>query len=472
MRLKILNKSPCGKKLLLTTNHEQFATNDQRFKNTFPVNNTMNFKIYSRKFALFAIFLISFALTASAQTMNFPVPRDEKLLNGLRLLAWNDPQAATATVKLRVHSGAAFDLQGREGTMHLLSQILFPSDAAREFFTEDLNGSFEVVSNYDYIQINLTGDNDKLLEMLESLANAVQNAPVDKDTTATVKTAHLAKLQELEKNPAYIADLAARKRLLGNFPYGRPAFGTTESVGKIDFADILLAKQKYLTSDNATLTVSGNVKPELVFRAAKRYFGSWLKADKKIPSTFTQPDLPKSELLITNSPFVEKSEVRYALRGLARNDKDFIASQILTKILQFRLLATVPNEHRKDTSISQSANFLPSLIVICFSKMDQPKNSLAEEEKGFRKLIFDSLFSQRISNEDFNIAKSAILAEMNQKNLADWWLDAHTFKIISVKDEMLKANNVTLEDVQKVADNLQKQPVASIVVLKSEEEKK
>ena len=104
--------------------------------------------------------------------------------------------------------------------------------------------------------------------------------------------------------------------------------------------------------------------------------------------------------------------------------------------------------------------------------MDQPKNSLKEEEKGFRKLIFDSLFNQRISNEDFKIAKSAILAEMNQKNLADWWLDVHTFKIVPVKDEMMKANNVTLEDVQRVADNLQKQPVASVVVLKSEEEKK
>src|SRR5688500_7302064 len=76
-----------------------------------------------------------------AQTANFAAPRQEKLLNGLKLLIWNEPAAEKVTVKLRVHSGAAFDPKDKMGVMALLSDILFPSEEAKAFFKEDLEGS-------------------------------------------------------------------------------------------------------------------------------------------------------------------------------------------------------------------------------------------------------------------------------------------------------------------------------------------
>jgi zinc protease len=420
----------------------------------------MNFKIYSKKFALFAIFLFFITLNASAQTINFPAPREEKLLNGLRIFAWTDAQAAKVSVKLRVHSGAAFDLQGKEGTMLLLGEILFPSDAARAFFTEDLNGSFEIAGDYDYIQINLSGDADKILEILESLAGAVQNPVIDKETTAAVKQAHLAKLQELEKNPAYIADLAVRKRLLGNYPYGRPALGTTESIGKLDFADILFAKQKYLTADNATLAVSGNVKPEFVFRAAKRFFGGWMKADKKIPSTFTAPDAPDTKTFLTKTEIENTSELRYALRGLARNDKDFAASQILTRILQNRL--------NQSGTIRHETHVLPGIVVfelpqwnIGKIRFDGDKVSLP----GNTFTLVADLMKKNVEQSEFDKAKADFLAEFGKQNATDFWLDNHTYKLMPVKDETQKASSAALADVQRVLENWRKEAVATSLVV-------
>lgn len=422
----------------------------------------MNLKNYSKKIALFAIFLLAFALNISAQTMNFPVPREEKLLNGLRILSWNDAKAEKVTVKLRIHSGSSFDLQGKEGTMALLSEIIYPSDAARAFFTEDLNGSFEVFSNYDYIQINLSGDNDKILEILESLANAIQNSPIDKDTTATVKTAHLAKLQELEKNPAYIANQTVAKRLFGNYPYGRPLLGSTESVNKLDFADILLAKQKYLTSDNATLAVSGNVKPELVFRAAKRYFGGWVKSDKKIPSTFTSPDAPDTKTFLTKTETENTSELRYALRGLARNDKDFAASQILTRILQNRLSKTNNGTVRHETHI------LPGIVVFELPKWNvgsvKVEGNQISLPMNFSSFVAD-LMKANVEQTEFDQAKNDFLNGFGKQDTIDFWLDYHTFKFLSIKDETQKANSTALADAQRVLDNWRKEAVTTSLVV-------
>lgn len=419
----------------------------------------MNLKNYSRKFVIFAIFLLFSALNASAQMMNFPAPREEKLLNGLRLLAWNDPKAEKVTVKLRIHSGAAFDLQGREGTFGLLTDIIFPTRDARLFFIEDLNGGYAFYTTYDYIQFDLTGDNDKFLELLEVLAAAIQNPPIDKDNTAAVKKVIL-DLMGQGDSPGYIAEKTVRKRLLGTFPYGRPMSGTVESVQKIDFADILLAKQKYLTSDNATLAVSGNVKPELVFRAAKRYFGGWLKADKKIPSTFTAPNAPDTKTFLTKTDIENTSELRYAFRGLARNDKDFAASEVLTRILQNRL--------KPNGTIRHEAHILPGIVIfelpnwnVGTIKIDGDKISLPGNTFTF---VAD-LLKKNVEQAEFDQAKADFLSEFGKQNTIDFWLDNHTFKLLPIKDETQKATGVTLADTQRVLENWRKEPVTTSLVV-------
>lgn len=428
----------------------------------------MNFKIYSEKIAIIAIILIFSALNASAQMMNSATPREDKLLNGLQTYIWTDTKAEKATVKLRIHSGASFDMLGKEGTMALLSEILFPSDAARAFFTEDLNGSFEIVSNYDYIQINLSGDNDKILEILETLAGAVQNAPIDKDTTAAVKTPHLAKLQELEKNPSYIAELAVRKRLLGNFPYGRPALGTTETVGKIDFADILLAKQRYLTSDNATLAISGNVKPEFVFRVVKRFFGSWIKADKKIPSTFASPDSPDTKSFLTKVETENTSELRYAFRGLARNNKDYAASQILTRILHNRLNQTETVKINQPGNVRHETHVLPGIVIFELPKWNVGKFQFAENQVSLPANTFTfvgDLLKENVGQAEFDNAKSDFLSEFNKQTAPDLWLDFMTYKLSSVKDDIQKSSAAAIADAQRILENWRKEAVTTSLVI-------
>src|ERR1044072_8704073 len=180
----------------------------------------MRIKKYFIKITVLAIFLFHLAAFAPAQTTN--APRQEKLLNGLKLLVWSDKNAPKTNVSLRIHSGAAFDPAGKEGAMALLSDVLFPNLAQFEYFSEDLGGNLGITSTYDYIQIDASGDNDKILEILETLAQAITQPQIDKDTTAKIKTQRLEQLKTFEAAPQYVLDHAVIKRLFGNYPYGRP----------------------------------------------------------------------------------------------------------------------------------------------------------------------------------------------------------------------------------------------------------
>jgi len=400
----------------------------------------MRIKNYFKKFTLVALFL--FGVSAFSFAQNTSAPREEKLLNGMKLLVWTDLKAEKTSVKIRIHSGSAFDPQTKEGVMALLADLLFPTQTAKEYFEEDLGGSIEITSNYDYIQISTTGDNDKILEILEALAQAVSKPQIDKDTTARVKAAKLEKVKELEKDPAYIADQAVAKRLFGNFPYGRPQLGSSESLSKIDFADVLLAKQKFLTADNATLAVSGNVKFDFVYRAARRLFGGWEKADRKVPATFTAPDVPDTKPLVVNSP--SGDEFRMATEGFARNDKDFFASQILAKI----------HNSRFSEFPLQTRSFLVRGMFVASGKHPA---EMSEAQKS------------KLKQEEFDKAKAEVLAELSLKNLLDLWLDLDTYRLVSIKDEFQKANSVTLPDAQRIFDKIMAQPIVIVTVTKPAE---
>lgn len=408
----------------------------------------MNIKHFLYKFTILFAFLFLYTPFSFGQTAKTQAPRQEKLLNGLKTLIWSEPGADKVALKIRIHNGSAFDPQNKEGVLALLAEILFPNETVKEFFREDLGGSLELISNYDYVQINATANPDQFLTMLETVASAVMNPQIDKETTQKVRAAQIEKVKELEKNPAYIADHAVAKRLFGNFPYGRAQAGTVESLGRIDFADLLFAKERFLTSDNATVAISGNVKPELALRAVRRYFGSWVKADKKVPATFRQPEAPDTTVLTTNSPDENRSEMRVAFRGIARNDKDFWTSSVLTNILR----------KRHNGEVRQESRLLPGMLLLSVSA-----HNVALPQTN--KTIVDSYFNSPIKDSEFIAAKNELLNEISKKDMAEMWLDIDTYKLDSVKADLQTAQNTTAADVNKLIERFKKEPVVTVLML-------
>jgi predicted Zn-dependent peptidase len=82
-----------------------------------------------------------------------------------------------------------------------------------------------------------------------------------------------------------------------------------------------------------------------------------------------------------------------------------------------------------------------------------------------RENLAESLVAQKVSSEEFQKAKTTVLAEMSQKNSVDYWLDVDTYKLVSVKEEMRRINDVALTDVQRVAEAFQKQSFVKVWLL-------
>jgi len=422
-----------------------------------------NPKLFQKIVFIGIIVLILLSLVAPVIfSQALPAPKQEKLLNGLKVLMWQDNKADKVWVKVRVHSGSAFDPQGKEGVMQMLADNLFPNEAAREFFVEDLGGSLEVEANYDFIQINASAKPEEFLAMLEAVASAVSNPQIDKETTVKLRTAMLEKLKAMEADPVYVADTTIARRLFGAFPYGRPRHGTSATVQKLDFADLVDARQRFLSADNATVIIAGNFDRTLGFRAARRYFGAWLKSDKLVPATFRQPDDPPPGILTVASPKPEVAALRFAFRGAARADKDLAASKVFSTILETRLKNRVPSAHTADVSVWNEAHTLPGSITIRFaSAKDMAGTANGKVDGG--ELVGKAL-TDPVTEAEFAVAKAAVQAAWAKKDPYSFWLDADTFNLANLSADIRAAENVTFADVTSYAQRIQKLPSAAVLV--------
>ena len=206
--------------------------------------------------------------TAAAQVA--AEARREQLLNGLKIILVHRPDDSQVVLKLRVHSGSAFDLAGKEGMTALLGDALFADPVTREYVTQELDGRLEVETGFDSIEVTLSGPAKDFERLVELLRNALVNTQLSPDAVGRLRAARIKTFNETSLASAPVADRAIAARLFGEYPYGRRVTGTPESLARVDRADLLLARERFLNPNNATLVATRRRRP----RARDAYFSA------------------------------------------------------------------------------------------------------------------------------------------------------------------------------------------------------
>lgn len=400
-----------------------------------------------------------------------PEPLREQLLNGLRVLIWPRPADPDVLIKLRIHSGAAFDVSGKGGEMALLGDLLFPDPATREYFTEEMAGRLDVETNYDSITVTMQGRASDFERMVEILRTALVATQLTPDNVARIRDGRIKIAKETVISAPVLADRAIAARLFGEFPYGRPQSGSAESLARVDRADLLLARERFLNPNNATLAVTGNVQRKNAIRALRQLLGSWRKSEQVVPATFRQPDLPDVRTLIINAPADQSSEIRLAVRGLSRSDHDLAAANILAIVARRRWEKLMPELTRTPVFARHEAHFLPGMFVMGASV----NNSVARKALETGRDVLKSLIDTPVSAADLQQAKTELVASSTQglakpEGIAQAWLDIDTFGLPPISEQTLALNSLLPGDLQRVAVRfLREAAITSVLVGNSDQ---
>ena len=410
-------------------------------------------------------FLLCLALLVQPLSAQTPSePQREQLLNGLRLLLWLKPGSPDVTLKLRINSGAAFDLTGKSGQMALLGDLLFPDPATVDFFTDEMGGKLNVSVTYDSTTITMVGKVAEFEQIVEVLRNALLATQLTPEVVSRMREARIKTVRDLSVAPAEVADRAIASRLFGDFPYGRPVAGSPEDLARVERADLMQARDRFLNSNNATLAVTGGVTKARALKTLRQLLGPWRKSEQIVPTTFRQPTPPDARTLIVNVPG-PGVEVRLAVRGVSRTDPDFHAAELLARLAQHRWQGTSPDLAKQPVFVRSGAYVLPGAFVMGAAVNSQVAvDTLANARK-----VIDSLVTTPATSAELERATTEVINEVSAvlskpESLSDPWLDMDTYRLSEAQDQIALLRSVTASDIQRVANRLFKSASVATVV--------
>jgi predicted Zn-dependent peptidase len=413
-------------------------------------------------YSLCLLLVTVFSVRSSAQT--YPEPVREHLLTGLTVLFAPRPGDPNVLIKLRVESGAAFDLAGKGGTMALLGDVLFPDPVTREYVSEQLGGRLEVSTNHDAIDVTISGRANELERIVDFLRGAMVTPQITPENVIKNRETRLKQLSELANSASENADRQIAARLFGNYPYGHSPKGTVESVARIDRPDLMFARERFLNANDATIVVIGGVDKLRVMRALRQLLGPWQQGSRTVPATFRQPNPPDARVLVIDQPEAGTAEVRLAVRGLARSDRDAEAASLLALIVRDRLRAS--SKELGTAFARHEAHDLPGMFVLGASV---PNASAAKAISGARDVI-RSLAKTGPTALEFEHAREELLAEISRQisqedpaeATADNWLLMELYKLMPRADQI---RSLTQADLQRVAGRLFKESAQATIVV-------
>jgi zinc protease len=393
-------------------------------------------------------------------------PQRSQLLNGLKVLIWPHPGDQDVFLKLRIHSGAAFDLAGKAGTMALLGDLLFPDPTTREYFTDEMQGRLNVNTDYDSLTITMQGRAREFERIVEILRTALVTTQLTPENTNRIRDGRIKILKETSISPATLADRAIAARLFGDFPYGRPYGGTVESLERVERGDLLLARERFLNPDNATLVIIGGVQPNRAVRALRQLLGIWRKSERVVPATFRQPAPADARTLIVKAPADQSVEVRLALRGFSRQDADAPVAALLAAVARQRWEKALPEIGRSPMFVRHDAYALPGMFVMGASV----ENLLAGKSLATAREVLQSFLTTPVTATELELVESEAVGTVNKEltssdGIARAWLDAQTFQLPAPTEQLRTLSSISASDLQRVAQRLlQNAAFASVVV--------
>lgn len=275
------------------------------------------------------------AATATAsvparQTAEVPFV-SKTLANGLEVIVLPDAGVPLVTVELDVRNGSFTEPPELNGLSHLYEHMFFKSNQAMLLAYCDnsgmtfsssqrcqdalklkpMIGDVSYLRNIDKLGLTYNGTtreevvnyyytttSPNLATAVRVINDAVRFPLFDEREFDQEKKVVIGEIDRNEANPVYYLNLAFNNKLFYKYPTRKNPLGTRESVASATTEKMRTIQSRYYVPNNSALVVTGDVKPDEVFKLAEQIMGSWQRRAvdpfKELPLV-EHPPLPKSE---------------------------------------------------------------------------------------------------------------------------------------------------------------------------------
>lgn len=234
---------------------------------------------------LAAIVLVT--TTVSAQAAGSLAHR-EILPDGVVLLVAERPAIPIVVVRVSVPAGAVRDPADGLGLANLTAELLTRGTARRsgpelDRAIEFVGGSLEADAGRDGATISLSVLKKDLPLGLDLLAEVLLHPSFPADELGRKVADIQAALRRSEQSPETIAGRTLGPLIFPGHPYGRPAAGTIESVGKLTRDQVAAFYRLHYRPDGASIVAVGDVTTAEIRQALLQRLAGWTAPTTALP---------------------------------------------------------------------------------------------------------------------------------------------------------------------------------------------
>ena len=295
--------------------------------------------------------LLALVLTVPAGAAK-PIAHREVLPNGIVLLVAERPAVPIVVVRVFTHAGAVLDPPDRAGLANLTGALLTRGTAKHtgpqlDSAIEFVGGSLSAAAGRDGMTASLAvlkKDVGLGLDLLSEVLLTPTFPPEEvKRKTAQIQAA----IKRSEEDPGTVAGRALAKIVFPGHPYGVPAEGTIESVGKLTRDDVVAFHAANVRPDTAIIAVVGAIGVDDARREIEARFGGWKAPAEPSPTTpsASPGTAPRTE---TIEKELTQATILLGRQAIRQTDPDYfplvVASYVLGGGSASRLYSRVREE--------------------------------------------------------------------------------------------------------------------------------
>lgn len=387
------------------------------------------------------------------------------LNNGIRVVINKIEGVYSASFGVFVGAGSANERIKENGISHFIEHVTFKGTKKRNSF--DISNDIELIGadinayttrNLTCYYVKSTAYHTK--EALEILSDVFLNSVYDEDELEKEKNVILQEINMCEDTPDDLCADLLNEAYFGKTGYGARILGDKKRVKSFKRTDVLNYKQKYYTTDNIVISVSGGIDEGEVLKLVDEYFGCVEKSKCAEKPVYNTENLAQS---LSKSKNITQTHICLGFKavGILSDDADAfnIATYVLGGGMSSRLFQTV----REKLGLCYSVYSFMSAYTDCgysmiYAGVDPKKASdaydavILETDKFKREGITDEEFkrSSEQMKSSLVFAQESVSSQMqlHGKRLL------LTGECLDFDERFSKLEKITKDDVNGLIDRL------------------
>lgn len=401
------------------------------------------------------------------------------LPNGLRLLTIPMNSVASACVMIIVGAGSRYERKNINGISHFLEHMAFkgtfkrPSALIISSIIEGIGGEFNAFTSKDHTAYYIKAAKKHLPLLFDILSDMLLNSRFDEAEIEREKGVIAEEINLYEDTPMRKISMIYEELLYGDHPLGWDIAGEKEVIKKLKREDFLEYIDGLYAPNNVVISVAGGIGSNgEVKKLTEKWLGDWKKRDiwqfKRMSDNQTKPAI---KVVYKKT---EQAHLCLGVRAYPRGHKDHFAAEVLSAILGGGMSSRLFIEVRERRGLAyyvrseiekyhEVGNFVAQAGVDLKRIDDAIKVILSQ----YYRIAEDPVKASELSKAKEFLKGRLILELEDSKNVAGLYGEQELLekRIYPPKQLLAKIDQVTADDIQRVAKDIFKQNRLNLAVI-------